>query len=255
MSGSEVTASSCNDTATVIAVGVLAATLADICHETLGHGLGCFSAGGHIVLLTSTWFRCSKGSALADVGGPMGNLIAGFVAVALLGHPRASPTVRLLLLVSGALNLFWFTAQLTFESLSHREDDWYWALHTGGILRAIGALVGVGGYVLVGRLISTLNRKQQGPNAHIIRMAYAAAATSAVIAGLMFRPEPFRSALEGFLMIGIAPLGLLGIARQASDAGSDSVPRSPLWIFVSAVIFGLFLLIQARGLGSTAAPG
>jgi hypothetical protein len=98
------------------------------------------------------------------------------------------------------------------------------------------------------------------PNAHIIRVAYAAAATSAVIAGSMFRPEPFRSALEGFLMIGIVPLGLLGIARRASrgvrnDTGSDSVLGSPIWIVVCAVIFGLFLLLQARGLGSTAAPG
>ena len=39
--------------------------------------------------------------------------------------------MRLLLLLFGALSLFWFTGQLTFESLSDRRDDWYWALQTG----------------------------------------------------------------------------------------------------------------------------
>jgi hypothetical protein len=116
------------------------------------------------------------------------------------------------------------------------------------------SVVGVGGYVLVGRSISALSRKQHGPNAHAIRLGYAAAAASAVIAGLLFRPEPFRSALEGFLMIGIAPLGLLSVARKVrqdtgNEIGTDFVPHSWMWICVGAVIFGLFLFIQARGLG------
>src|SRR5690348_441983 len=62
------TAPSGDDPATVIAVGALAAILATLCHETLGHGLGCFGSGGHITLLTSVWFRCSKGSAISDAG-------------------------------------------------------------------------------------------------------------------------------------------------------------------------------------------
>src|SRR5690242_19456440 len=118
MSGSSSAASSCSDAATAIAVGALAATLAAICHETLGHGLGCLGAGGHVTLLTSIWFRCSKWSAIIDAGGPMGNLVAGSLALGLLGYCRASATVRLLLLLSAALNLFWFMGQLTFESLT-----------------------------------------------------------------------------------------------------------------------------------------
>jgi len=204
------------------------------------------------------WFRCSKWSALADAGGPLGNLVAGFLALAVLRYARPTPAVRLLLLLLGALSLFWFTAQLTFESLTHKQDDWYWALQMIGSWRPVGAVVGVGGYVLVGRSISALSRKQRGPNAHAIRLGYSAAAASAVIAGLLFRPEPFRSALEGFLMIGIAPLGLLSVARKArpqdvgSGIGTDSVPHSWIWICVGAVVFGLFLFIQARGLGMAA---
>jgi hypothetical protein len=258
MSASHSTASFSSDAVTVIAVGVLAATLATLCHETVGHGLGCFAAGGHVTLLTSIWFRCSKGSAIADMGGPMGNLAAGALAVALLRYTRPSLTVRLLLLLFGALSLFWFTAQLTFESLTHKHEDWYSVLQVGW--QPVGAVVGIGGYVLVGRLFSAINRKHGGSDSLAIRLAYAAAAASAVIAGLMWRPEPFRSALEEFLVLGIAPLGLQRIAWHSGrgtgiDMGAGPVPRSWVWISVCAVVFGLFLFIQARGLGSMADIG
>ena len=262
MSASPSTASSSDDTATVIAVGALAATLAAVCHETLGHSLGCVGTGGDITLLTSIWFRCSKWSAIAGAGGPIGNLAAGFLAITLLSYTRPSPPVRLLILLFGSLSLFWFMAQLTFESLTNARDDWYWASQTGwaAIRRPVGAIVGISGYVLVGRLLAAINRQRGGSNAHAIRLAYAAAAASAAIAGLMWRPEPFRSALEGFRTLGIAPLGLLFVARKArqdvaNDIGTGRVSRSWIWISVGAVIFGLFLVIQARGLGSMAALG
>ena len=51
------TAAISGDPITVIAVGVLAATLAAVCHETLGHGLGCIVVGGRITLLTSIYLR------------------------------------------------------------------------------------------------------------------------------------------------------------------------------------------------------
>ena len=71
----------------------------------------------------------------------------------------------------------------------------------------------------------------------------------------MWRPQPLRSAFEEFLVLGVAPLGLLSLARKAShDVGTDTgpVPRSWIWIAVGLGGFGLFLLIQARGLGSNA---
>lgn len=254
------TATASVDTATVIAAGVLAATLAAICHEALGHGLGCLGTGGRVTLLTSIWFRCSKWSAITDAGGPLGNLLAGSLAVVLLGYTRQGATARLLLLLLGALNLFWFMGQLTFESLSNRHDDWYWVLQMGrpGVWRTIGSVVGIGGYVIVGRVVSAINSRQHGPNARGIRLGYAAAAVSAVLAGLMWRPEPFRTAFEGFLTLGIAPLGLLSIAARTSrDAGQDvgarSVPRSWILISISIAAFAVFLFVQARGVGSMAA--
>jgi hypothetical protein len=259
---SPATASSSNDTATVIALGVLAATLATLSHETLGHGLGCIGTGGHIALLTSVWFRCDRASAISDIGGPVGNLLAGSAALGLLSYAKASPRMRLFLLMFGTINLFWLMGQLTFESLSHAHDDWYCLISSQlgkpGTWRMIGVIVGVGGYVLVNRWTAKVIRKQGGPEGHAIRVAYAAAVAAAVIAGLMWRPESLRSAFEGFLIVGIAPLGLLSVARQASrdvgqNVGAVLVPRSWIWIAVCAVLFVTFLFVQARGLGPLAA--
>lgn len=259
MSVSVLRNSSSNDAATVVGVGALAAILAAICHETLGHGLACVGVGGHINLLTSIWFRCSKYAPITDAGGPMGNLVAGSLGVVLLGYTRPSPPGRLLLFMFGGLNLFWFMGQLTFESLTHTHDDWYWLLQSApAIWRPVGAVVGIAGYVLTVRWLSAVVRKQAGPQAHTIRWAYAAAAVSAIIAGLMWGPGPLRSAVEGFSTFGINSFGLLIVARKASravehDAGAQPVSRSWAWICFCAVSFGIFLLVQARGMGPMAA--
>lgn len=258
MSVSSLTACSSDDRATLIAVGALAATLATICHETLGHGLGCIGVGGHVTLLASFWFRCSKWAPITDAGGPLGNLVAGSLAIALFSHVRPSPTGRLLLLLFGALNLFWFTGQLTFESLTHIHDDWYWALQSHpAICRPVGAIVGIGGYVLVVEWLCATIRRQGGIQAQAIRLAYAAAAASAIIAGAMWRPEPLWTAVQGFLTLGIAPLGLLRVARRTSrhiGYGIDARCVSRSWIVISAcvLVFGVFLFVQARGLGPLA---
>lgn len=262
MSKPHSTAPLSDDTATVIAIGALAATLAAVCHETLGHGLGCVGTGGHITLLTSIWFRCSKWSAITNAGGPIGNLAAGLLALVLLDRTRPNPRVKLFLLMFGALNLFWFMGQLAFNSLKNADDWHYTALQMGwpAAWRVVGAVVGIGGYVLVSRWISAIVRKQSGPRAYAIRLAYAAAAASAVIAGLMWQPDPLGSGFEGFLTLGIAPLGILYVARRAGrdidhDAGTGPVPRSWSWISVSVVLFGVFLFVQATGLGSMAKSG
>jgi hypothetical protein len=66
-----------DDRTTVVAVGVIAATLAAVCHETLGHGLGCTADGGRITLLTSIYVRCAGATALTPAAGPLGNFLAG----------------------------------------------------------------------------------------------------------------------------------------------------------------------------------
>ena len=46
-----------DDLTTVVAVGVVAATLAAVCHETLGHGLGCVVDGGQSKHYRPPWLQ------------------------------------------------------------------------------------------------------------------------------------------------------------------------------------------------------
>lgn len=65
-----------DDTATVLAAGVLAATLAAVFHETIGHGIGCAAIGGDVTLLTSIWYRCHGATSLTDAGGAIAGVMA-----------------------------------------------------------------------------------------------------------------------------------------------------------------------------------
>ena len=257
-----------NHSGTVIAAGVLAATLAAICHETLGHGLGCIGVGGRITLLTSIWFRCKGATSLTDAGGSIASLAGGMAAILFLSlFKLQSAARRLFLTLFGAISLFWFAAQLIDHPIVDRDDwafiarrlEWPW------IWRPIMVGVGVVAYAATVRLMLAVLRRTGAPGRQAIRVAYTAAATSAVIAGLMWSAAPVSSAKEGFLTLGIAPLGLLvasGMAdrtAQASTRGSAN-PRSPIlrswtWIATSAVVFGTFLAVQGRGLGVLASIG
>jgi hypothetical protein len=256
-----------DDLVTVIAAGMLAATLAAFCHETLGHGLGCVADGGRIILLTSIWFQCRGAGSVTDAGGPIGSLIVGVAAVAFLSCRIPDRIARLVLVLFGAFSLFWFAAQLISHPIFNR-DDWAFVARRMGwswVWRPIMASIGVAVYAAAMWMVHAVLRRAGAPTWRTIRLAYAAGVTSAVIAGLMWSTAPIRSAREEFLTLGIAPLGLLVVAARSrrNAAGSTdsaanpdcSISRSWIWIAISVVVFGGFLLVQARGLGSLAQIG
>jgi hypothetical protein len=94
-----------DDTVTVLAAGVLAATFAAVFHEALGHGIGCVAVGGHITLLTSIWFRCYGATSLTDAGGAIAGVIFGVLALIVPLHRIPNTAIRLMLLMFGAVIL------------------------------------------------------------------------------------------------------------------------------------------------------
>jgi hypothetical protein len=247
-----------DDIMTVAGSGVLAATLAAVCHETLGHGLGCFIDGGRISLLTSIWFRCHGGMSLTDAGGPLLSLIAGLLAFALVPLTAPGRVARFVLILFAGYSLFWFAGQLIDHAIVN-GDDWgiiarrnHWPTLWRPVFVALGIAVYAGGIALTTAAL----RNKDAPGWRAVALAYAMGAASAVIAGLMWPPLPLRSALEAFLTLGIAPLGLLFAARRAArDADAIPIPRAWAWIAASAAVYVAFLLVQARGLGPLAATG
>jgi hypothetical protein len=242
-----------DDVLTVAAVGVLAATLAAVCHETVGHGLGCAAVGGRITLLTSIYFRCEGATALTDVAGPLGNLAGGLAGLALLRiAPPRTPARLFLFLISG-LNLFWFAGHLAYSSALDR-DDWpalFRWLGGSPAWRFAGVAAGTGAYLGALRL---LKRQTTGIGGRSLRIAYLGGALSAAAAGLAWAPEPVGSALNGVLALGVAPLGLLRLARRAevTEDGGQGMVRSWAWTVAGIVVYAVFVLLQARGLGALA---
>jgi hypothetical protein len=251
-----------DDLITVVAVGVLAANLAVVCHETLGHGVGCILEQGRIMLLTSIYVRCARATALTPAAGPFGNFLAGIAAFAFLSLKPLGRTSRLFLILFGAFNLFWLFGQMTYCALL-RIDDWaIVAVRLGWswVWRPLVAAIGIAGYATAIRLSTVALTRRGAPGRHAIQLAYIAAAASAVMAGLMWRPEPVRSAIEGLSAVGVAPLGLL-IAATLAGRARQTIPadlviaRSWYWITTSAMVFGIFLFTQGQGLGPLASVG
>ena len=253
--------------ATVVAAGVLAATLAALCHETIGHGLGCIGVGGRVTLLTSIWFQCRGATSITDAGGSIASLLAGVASIAVLSFKVRHRVARLVLILFGAFSLFWFAAQLIDHPIVNQDDwafiarrmEWPW------IWRPIMIVIGVAVYIATVRIMSAVLRSKCAPGKHAIRLAYASATTSAVIAGLMWRVAPVVSAREAFLTLGIAPLGLLVATMMAGRTMPGDhhdlpklhapIPASWAWIVGSAVVFAVFCVVQGRGLGPLAQMG
>jgi hypothetical protein len=240
---------------TVLAAGLLAATLAAICHETVGHGIGCMAAGGDVQLLTSIWFRCRGATSLTDAGGAISGVLCGGLALALTRR-LSHPALRLMLFMFGALSLLWVAAQLIAHPvLDH--DDWHFIAlrrHWPWVWRPLLATVGVISYAGIMRWIALLLRDPVAPSGRAICLAYTAAAISAVLAGSMWAPLPARSALEGLLTLGVAPIGvLIAAARIDKDRPAGAlICKSWIFVVVSLLVFAMFALVQGRGLGPLA---
>ncbi|MGJ4931627.1 hypothetical protein ACQR1I_09100 [Bradyrhizobium sp. HKCCYLS2038] len=247
-----------DDWVTIAACGMLAATLAAVCHETIGHGLGCLAAGGDVTLLTSIWFRCHDATSLTDAGGAIAGVICGGLAMTVPLGRIGNAATRLAVLMFGAISLLWVAAQLISHPAFDR-DDWHFIaarMHWPWMWRPTLAAIGVVSYAAIVRWIVSRLKDPAAPGRPAIRAAYVASALSAACAGLMWSPQPIRSAAEGLLTLGVAPLGLLLATRLASAGPAHRsaalIMRSWSVLLLSVVIFAAFALIQARGLGPLA---
>jgi hypothetical protein len=243
-----VTARASDDTMTLAAIGVAAATLAAVAHEAVGHAGACLATNGRVLLLSSIFFRCEPGRDLVDVAGPFMGLACG--AAALAWRPRArSAHGRLFLLLLIVFNLFWFFGQLARDGLM-RMDDWAFATPTTAASLALGA-VGVAGYIWTMRAVRGL-APADGATLRRLLIPYLAGAISAGVAGVLWREDSLDGAREGLLTLGVAALGYIWSVRRADlrpEGSSVAVGRDWRWIGGSAVVFAIFCLTQGLGLG------
>lgn len=230
---------------------MLAATAAAVAHETLGHGLGCLAVGGRVTLLTSIYFKCAGSTWLTDAGGPLGGLALGAASLAALKLARPMGRIRLLLILCTAIDLGWVAGQLLYCAALN-VDDWSFvakALRWPPLWRGAAGVAGITLYVATIRLLAAEARQVGG-----VKIAAIAAAGSAALAGLLWSAMPLRGALEGAAAVGLAPAVILAgvIRRQGAAVPSSAGGRPWAWVAAATVVYGLFLVGQARGLGPLA---
>lgn len=252
-----------DDLLTLAAIGVLAALAATVAHEVAGHSLGCLAAGGDVRLITTIFFRCTGGNATTDLGGPLGNLALGLVALSLTANRRiVFSEMRLFLLLMGGLALFWFFAQLVVDGMA-ATDDWNFAAGQLGwpaSWRVLAVGVGIAGYDLTRRGLTrgmrTLSTGQDpaGDRRRIL-VPWLSGLVAVTASAALFAADRTGGIRDTVLTLGVMPLGLwlaVVLAARFGPTGESPAPPTPrrwTWIAVAAVAYVAYCLIIARGLG------
>jgi hypothetical protein len=252
-----------DDILTLCAVSVVAAILADVLHEGVGHAFVALLTGAQSGLLTTVAWSSAFDSRLVAAGGTLVNIAAGLVFwIVLRNSRRASPSLRYFLLVSCAFNLFTGTGYFFFSGITNFGD---WAVVIAGmsphaVWRVLLVVLGVASYYASVRVVG----------AGIVRYLGVPLDQRRRFRKLMM--VPYFSAI---LLLGVAgllnPIGIQLVWQSAlpATAGADSgllwlryyipqgtvprrspeaIPRSSGWIAVAAILAAVFVIVLGRGI-------
>jgi hypothetical protein len=112
-----------DDVLTICAISGLAAILANLLHEGVGHGLTALLTGAHSGLLTTVAWSSAFDSRLVEAGGTLVNLAAGLIFWFALRSARgASMPTRYFLLIGCAFNLLSGTGYFFFSGVTDFGD-------------------------------------------------------------------------------------------------------------------------------------
>lgn len=253
----------CDDALTIASISILAFMLADVLHEGVGHALIALLTGTPSGVLSTVAWSSAFDSRLVAAGGTLVNLAVGLILwFSLRLTSRASPQMRLFLLLSCAFNLFTGTGYFFFSGVTDFGD---WAqviagLHAHWLWRTILIVAGITAYYAVVLVIgSAVVRCMAVPRTDRRRLRklmftpyFSAIAIS--VAGGLFNP------------VGIALLWQSALAATAGgnsgllwlqyyipkgarpEREPESLDRSYSWIGMAAVAGLVFVLILGRGI-------
>src|ERR1700739_2758898 len=120
-----------DDTLTIVAISIVAGTVANVLHEGVGHGLTALRIGAKSGVLTTVAWSSAADTRLVAAGGTLVNLAAALVFwLALRSVKLASMPMRYFLLIASAFNLFTGTGYFFFSGITNFGD---WALVIAGL--------------------------------------------------------------------------------------------------------------------------
>jgi hypothetical protein len=236
-----------DDRVTVAAIAVIAACVVTADHEALGHGSVCLALGGRIARLTSVYFQCTVRSDWIAAGGPAGNLLMGAAAwVLFVMAPARMMRVRLLLMLIGALSVFWEAGYLVY-SMARNDGDWAFAASAAfGDPAWRWRLGGAALALLTPDQPSDLQRVHA-----LLRTAWVAATVSASVAAAAYAPGRLDAIHQAFLEIGAGSWPLLILARRVRTGSRRTgapLTRDAGWLVLAVVVFAAFVMTLGRGI-------
>ena len=256
-------AAATDDAATVCAISMVAAMLADVVHEGVGHAATALLTGTQSGLLTTVAWSSDFDSRLVAAGGTLANLAAAAIFwIVLRGAANASARLRFFLLISLAFNLFTGTGYFFFSGVTNFGDwaavvaglqpQWLWRalLIAAGVASYYGAVLVVGSglvrYVGVPRNETRRLRK--------LTLIPYFVAVILLSAGGILNPIGMQLVWQSALPASAgADSGLLWLTYYipkgtAPERPSDGIRRNYLWIAAACVLATVFIFVLGRGI-------
>jgi len=251
-----------DDLLTVSAIAALAAILASLLHEGVGHAAIALATGAKSGVLTAVAWSSEFDSRLVSAGGTLVNLAAAAVFwLALRLFPRLSLNARYFLLISMAFNLFDGTGYFFFSGVSNFGD---WAAVIQGLepywlWRLVLVLVGIGTYfaavIVVGRSFVGDLGIPRADGRRIQRLAIIPYVVAIIVVGLagLLNPISIRLVwLSALPATAGAHSGLFWFRHYIPRATrpmheSASITRNYRWITASALLTLTFIVVLGHG--------
>lgn len=253
----------CDDLATVCAISLAAAILADVLHEGVGHAVVALLTGTQSGVLTTVAWSSNVDSRLVAAGGTLVNLAAAALLWPMLcSAVRASAQWRFFLLVSAAFNLLVGTGYFFFSGVTDFGD---WAVVIAGLpahaaWRTALILLGMASYyasvVLVGTGLVRYVGATRNETRRLRKLTYVPYFSSIVLACAAGFLNPIGIQLVWLSALPATAGGKSGLLWTMYTIPSGVMPRSAAagvgrsyaWIAAAAVLSPLFIFVLGRGI-------
>lgn len=254
---------SCDDLLTICAVSVVAAILANVLHEGVGHALTALLSGAQSGLLTTVAWSSPFDSRLVEAAGTLANLAAGLILwFGLRSARNGSVSARYFLLLACGFNLLSGTGYFFFSGISNFGDwaavisglnpHWLWRVLLVGIgaasYYACVLVVGLGLVRYVGVPRWDLKRMRK-----LTIIPYFSAILLLSIAAIL-NPLGIQLLWESALPATAGgQSGLLWLPYYiprgtAPKQGTEQLARSYLWITVATALACLYIAVLGHGI-------
>jgi hypothetical protein len=252
-----------DDVLTVCAISLVAAILANIVHEGLGHAATALVTGTQSGVLTTVAWSSDFDSRLVAAGGTLANLAAAMVFwTALRSATSAAVRLRFFLLTSLAFNLFAGTGYFFFSGVTNFGD---WAVVIAGLQahwlwRSLLVVAGVGSYygavLIVGAgLVRYVGVPRNEPG-RLRKLTFIPYFSTVLLfsAGGLLNPIGIQLIWQSALPASAgADSGLLWLRyyiprRTVPERPSDGIKRNYVWITVAVALSLVFIFVLGRGI-------